>query len=629
MPLLSTVTFLPLAAGLVLLAIPGDRKGALRWWALAATTAAFVLSLWLVPALPAGHAGFVLVEDVPWITAFGLEIRYHLGLDGLSLWLVLLTTLIMPVAIAASWDAIETRLKEYLFFMLFLETAMVGTFLALDLFLFYVFWEAMLVPMYFIIGVWGGPRRIYAAVKFFLYTISASLLMLVGILVLVYLRAQATGGPYAFDLLPMYDLELTRQTQLWLFAAFALAFAVKVPMFPFHTWLPDAHVEAPTAGSVILAGVLLKMGTYGFLRYAMPLFPEAVHAFWPVVMALSVIGIVYGAWVAAVQPDVKKLVAYSSVSHLGFVMMGLFALTPMGVQGSILQMVNHGLSTGALFLLVGMLYERRHTREIAAFGGITKVVPLFAVFFMLVTLSSIGLPGLNGFVGEFLTLVGTFTAEPPGSRWVAAIATTGMIWSAVYMLWMFQRVMFGPLDKPENRKLTDLTGREVALLLPVALLIVWIGVYPNTFLSRMAPAVDALIARVEQGKVARDAAGSGRSDGARAEPVAGEGPRADTHRRSQIWSADGSPGGAGERPRGNASRIGTRAERLEGRGPRAETGPRSARRAPGVPFTRRAERGGAGERPLPELRGSAPSGSAPENARVNAAWILAASGASR
>jgi NADH-quinone oxidoreductase subunit M len=501
MPLLSIVTFLPLAAGFILLAIPREHEAAQKWWALAATVATFLVSLALVPAVPLDQAGFALVEDVPWITAANFEIRYHLGIDGLSLWLVLLTTLTMPVAIAASWQAIETRVKAYLFLMLLLETAMVGTFLALDLFLFYVFWEVMLIPMYFLIGIWGGPRRIYAAVKFFLYTISASLLMLVGILFLVY-KAKATGGPYAFDLLPMYGLELSRQAQLWLFAAFALAFAVKVPMFPFHTWLPDAHVEAPTAGSVILAGVLLKMGTYGFLRYAMPLFPEAVHAFWPVVMALSVIGIVYGAWMATVQPDVKKLVAYSSVSHLGFVMIGLFALTPMGVQGAILQMVNHGLSTGALFLLVGMLYERRHTREIAAYGGITKVVPVFAVFFMLVTLSSIGLPGLNGFVGEFLTLVGTFTAEPPGSRWIAAIAATGMIWSAVYMLWMFQRVMFGPLDKAENQKLTDLDAREVALLLPVALFIVWIGVYPNTFLARTAPAVDAFIARVEQGKVA-------------------------------------------------------------------------------------------------------------------------------
>jgi NADH-quinone oxidoreductase subunit M len=499
MPLLSTVTWLPLAAGLVLLAFPRGREEAMRWWALGATTVTFLVSLAIVPAVPAGQAGFALVEDVGWIEAAGLVIRYHLGVDGLSLWLVLLTTLLMPVTIAASWRAIETHVKEYLAFMLLLETAMVGTFLALDLFLFYVFWEAMLIPMYFLIGVWGGQRRIYAAIKFVLYTVTGSLLMLVGILVLVYLQAQATGGLYSFDLLPMYELEVPYRTQLWLFAAFALAFAVKVPMFPFHTWLPDAHVEAPTAGSVILAGVLLKMGTYGFLRYAMPLFPEAVSAFWLPVMALSVIGIVYGAWVAAVQPDVKKLVAYSSVSHLGFVMMGLFSLTPMGVQGAILQMVNHGLSTGALFLLVGMLYDRRHTREIAAFGGLTKVVPVFAAFFMVITLSSIGLPGLNGFVGEFLTLVGTFASDTPGSRTIAAIATTGMVWSAVYMLWMFQRVMFGPLDKDENRRLADLNGREVALMLPIVLFVVWIGVYPNTFLSRMAPAVDAFIARVEQG----------------------------------------------------------------------------------------------------------------------------------
>ncbi|HEY8369570.1 MAG TPA: NADH-quinone oxidoreductase subunit M [Thermodesulfobacteriota bacterium] len=502
MPILSIVTFLPLVAALVLLAVPRRQESAIRWFALLASVATFLVSLAIVPAVPADRAGFALVEDVPWITVGALEIRYHLGVDGLSLWLVLLTTLITPVAIAASFSSIETRVKEYFVCMLLLETGMVGTFLALDLFLFYVFWEVMLVPMYFLIGIWGGARRIYAAIKFFLYTITGSLLMLVAILVLVYLQAQATGGAYAFDLLPIYGLSIPRETQLWLFAAFALAFAIKVPMFPFHTWLPDAHVEAPTAGSVILAGVLLKMGTYGFLRFAMPLFPEAVEAFWWPVMVLSVVGIVYGAWVATIQPDVKKLVAYSSVSHLGFVMMGLFSLTPMGVQGAILQMVNHGLSTGALFLLVGMIHERRHTREIAAFGGLTKVVPVFAVFFMIATLSSIGLPGLNGFVGEFLTLVGTFSSDREGSRWVAAVATTGMIWSAVYMLWMFQRVMFGPLDKPENKGLADLGGREVALLLPVVLFIVWIGVYPNTFLGRMAPAVDAFIARVEQGRTA-------------------------------------------------------------------------------------------------------------------------------
>ncbi|HEX7128002.1 MAG TPA: NADH-quinone oxidoreductase subunit M [Thermodesulfobacteriota bacterium] len=502
MPILSIVTFLPLVAALVLLAVPRRQESAIRWFALVASVATFLVSLAIVPAVPADRAGFVLVEDVSWITVGVLEIRYHLGVDGLSLWLVLLTTLITPVAIAASFSSIETRVKEFFVCMLLLETGMVGTFLALDLFLFYVFWEVMLVPMYFLIGIWGGARRIYAALKFFLYTITGSLLMLVAILVLVYLQAQATGGAYAFDLLPIYGLEIPRETQLWLFAAFALAFAIKVPMFPFHTWLPDAHVEAPTAGSVILAGVLLKMGTYGFLRFAMPLFPEAVEAFWWPVMVLSVVGIVYGAWVATVQPDWKKLVAYSSVSHLGFVMMGLFSLTPMGVQGAILQMVNHGLSTGALFLLVGMIYERRHTREIAAFGGLTKAVPVFAVFFMIATLSSIGLPGLNGFVGEFLTLVGTFSSDWPGSRWVAAVATTGMIWSAVYMLWLFQRVMFGPLDKPENKGLADLGRREVALLVPVVLFIVWIGVYPNTFLGRMAPAVDAFIARVEQGRIA-------------------------------------------------------------------------------------------------------------------------------
>ena len=505
--LLTAVIFVPLAAALVLLLFPRGTEAGMKWWALIASVATFLVSLLIVPAVPLDRGGFFLVENAPWITAPGFEIRYHLGVDGLSLWLVLLTTLVMPVSIAASWTAIEKRVKEYLFFMLVLETGMVGTFLALDLFLFYVFWEVMLIPMYFLIGVWGGPRRVYAAIKFVLYTVTGSLLMLVGILVLVYLGTQAAGGAYRSDLLPLYGLDIPYRTQLWLFAAFALAFAIKVPMFPFHTWLPDAHVEAPTAGSVILAGVLLKMGTYGFLRFAMPLFPEAVFAFWWPVMVLSVIGIVYGAWVAMVQPDVKKLIAYSSVSHLGFVMIGLFSVTAMGVQGAILQMVNHGLSTGALFLLVGMLYERAHTREIAAFGGLAKVVPVFAAFLMLVTLSSIGLPGLNGFVGEFLTLVGTFSADVPGSRWVAASAATGMVWTAVYMLWMYRRIMFGPLEKAENRSLGDLGRREVALLVPIALLIVWIGVYPNTFLGRMAPAVDAFVAQVNQGRAAGLSAG--------------------------------------------------------------------------------------------------------------------------
>jgi NADH-quinone oxidoreductase subunit M len=364
-------------------------------------------------------------------------------------------------------------------------------FAALDLVLFYVFWEAVLIPMYLLIGVWGGPRRIYAAVKFILYTVAGSLLMLVAILYLYFAHHAATGE-FTFDLLRLYDTPLGRTAQLWLFAAFALAFAIKVPMFPFHTWLPDAHVEAPTAGSVILAGVLLKMGTYGFVRFAMPLFPEATLAFAPAIVFLAVIGIIYGALVAMVQPDIKKLVAYSSVSHLGFVMLGLFALNTQGLQGGILQMINHGLSTGALFLAVGIIYERRHTREIGEFGGLAERLPWFAAAFLIVCLSSLGLPGLNGFVGEFLILLGAFRVDPV----VAAVSATGVILAAVYLLWMYQRVMFGPVTNEKNRGLRDLSLREFWTLAPVIALIVWIGVFPNPFLRRLDASVSVLMERV-------------------------------------------------------------------------------------------------------------------------------------
>jgi NADH-quinone oxidoreductase subunit M len=368
---------------------------------------------------------------------------------------------------------------------------MIGVFAALDLVLFYIFWEAVLIPMYLIIGVWGGPRRVYAAVKFILYTVAGSLLMLVAILYL-YFAYHAATGEFTFDLIRLYETPLGRSAQLWLFAAFALAFAIKVPMFPFHTWLPDAHVEAPTAGSVILAGVLLKMGTYGFVRFAMPLFPEATLAFAPWMILLAVIGIIYGALVAMVQPDVKKLVAYSSVSHLGFVMLGLFALNTQGIQGGILQMVNHGLSTGALFLAVGMIYERRHTREISEFGGLAAVVPWFAAGFLVICLSSLGLPGLNGFIGEFLILLGAFRMNP----YVAGISATGVILAAVYLLWMYQRVMFGPVTNEKNRGLRDLTAREFWTLAPVIALIIWIGVYPNPFLRKLDMSVGELMERM-------------------------------------------------------------------------------------------------------------------------------------
>jgi NADH-quinone oxidoreductase subunit M len=442
------------------------------------------------------------VENREWIKEFG--INYHLGLDGISVLLVLLTSLLTPICILSSWNSIEKKVKEYHIFFLMLETGMLGTFLSMDLVLFYIFWEAMLIPMYFIIGVWGGPRRIYAAIKFFLFTMVGSVLMLVAIIALYFIHKDATisaafpDGIATFDLQAINSVLIVPNLQMWLFGAFALAFAIKVPMFPFHTWLPDAHVEAPTAGSVILAGVLLKMGTYGFLRFAMPLFPNAVHYFMPLICTLAVIGIIYGALVAMVQPDIKKLVAYSSVSHLGFVMLGMFALNAQGVEGSIIQMVNHGFSTGALFLIVGMLYERRHTRMIADFGGIARVIPVFFVFFLVVTLSSIGLPGLNGFVGELLILVGAFTNQYLNHAiYYAIIASSGVIFAAIYMLWMFQRVMYGPVTKPENQNLKDLSFREIAILVPMIIFIFWVGIYSKPFFNMMHASVRDFTAQID------------------------------------------------------------------------------------------------------------------------------------
>src|SRR5262249_29941836 len=420
-PLLSSVLFLPLLGAIVLAGFPRERANALRWGALVVMLVTFAVSLLLYPLFDSTLPGMQLSERAPWIGSLGIS--YHIGIDGISLPLVLLTTFLSPIALLGAWQSITAKVKEFAICMLVLETAMLGAFLALDLFLFYIFWEAMLIPMYLIIGIWGGANRVYAAIKFVLYTLSGSLLMLVAILAL-YFRYGAATGTYTFDLpaLAQFVLPAGRDQNL-LFLAFALAFAIKVPMFPFHTWLPDAHVEAPTAGSVILAGVLLKMGTYGFLRFCLPLFPNASLQFTPWIFALAVIGIVYGAWVSTVQPDIKKLVAYSSVSHLGFVVLGLFTLTPQGMVGGIIQMINHGLSTGALFLVVGMLYERRHTRLIAEFGGLWKVVPAMSVLFLIVCLSSVGLPGLNGFVGEFLILLGAFQAD----RLAAVIAATGVI----------------------------------------------------------------------------------------------------------------------------------------------------------------------------------------------------------
>jgi NADH-quinone oxidoreductase subunit M len=489
LPYLSLVTFLPLAGVLVLLFMNGQSHEQLKRTAFAISLIIFALSLPLYFQFQE-QAGMQFVERAEWIPAFGVS--YYLGIDGISLFMVLLTTFLTPIVILASWSGIEKNLKGYLISMLVLETGMIGVFVSLDLFLFYVFWEAMLIPMYFIIGVWGGQNRIYAAIKFFIYTMVGSLLMLVAILVLYFYHGGLTDH-YTFDILALQQIHIPLGYQTWLFLAFGLSFAIKVPMFPFHTWLPDAHVEAPTGGSVILAGVLLKMGAYGFLRFCLPLFPNAVSQFTPWILALGVIGVIYGALVAMVQPDLKKLVAYSSVSHLGFVMLGIFALNNQGIQGGLLQMINHGLSTGALFLIVGMIYERRHTRLIADFGGLAKPIPVFTALFMIITLSSIGLPGLNGFVGEFLILLGTFLK----SKLFGVLAASGVILAAVYMLWMFQRVMFGKVDKPENQNLTDLTKREIAVLVPIVIFVVLIGVYPNAFLKKMEPTVNHLIETVQ------------------------------------------------------------------------------------------------------------------------------------
>jgi len=461
----------------------GDERSAKRT-ALAVTTLEFILSIGLWWALQPGQGGLQLLTDLPWIPGWG--IHYRVAIDGISLVMVLLTTVLMPLSVLASWRYITTRERGFYALMLTLLTGLVGVFLALDMFLFYVFFEVMLIPMYFIIGIWGGTNRLYAAIKFFVYTMSGSLLMLVAIVVMVW-KVQSVTGVLSFS----YDHLLQNASAVggaapWLFAAFALAFAIKVPIFPFHTWLPDAHVEAPTAGSVLLAGVMLKIGTYGFLRFAVPFFPQvALSPFVSHLMVtLAIIGVIYGALVALVQPDIKKLVAYSSVSHLGFVMLGIWGGTVQSVQGALMVMISHGFSTGALFLLVGMLYERRHTRLIEDYGGIARVVPVFSLILTVVALSSIGLPGLNGFVGEFLVLLGSFTAFP----WATGIATTGVILAAAYLLWALQRMIFNRLDDRENEHLGDLTPRELAVMLPLVVGIVWLGLYPAPVLRRMEPA---------------------------------------------------------------------------------------------------------------------------------------------
>ncbi len=482
--LLSIVIFLPLLGVIAIALLRGLGASAIKSIALAIGVLTFVISLGLYTGFDATTGTFQNVTQQAWIP--GLGISYHIGIDGISLWLVLLTTFLTPICILAAWNSVEKGLSGFMMSLLALETGMLGVFCSLDLFLFFVFWESMLIPMYFLIGIWGGERRIYATVKFVLYTMAGSALMLVGILALYFQNNNSfdlttLSGPFSHS-----DL---------LFLGFFIAFAIKVPLFPFHTWLPDAHVEAPTVGSVILAGVLLKMGTYGIIRFCLPLFPEAAAQFTPLIVTLAVIGIIYGALVAMVQPDLKKLVAYSSVSHLGFVVLGLFSRNPAGIQGSVLQMINHGLSTGALFLLVGMIYERRHSRMIVDFGGLSKRMPIFAVIFMIVTLSSIGLPGLNGFVGEYMILLGSFV-EGAFSKIHVIFATAGVILAAVYMLWMFQRVMFGTLDKT-NAELPDLNAREIVVMLPILLFIVWIGVYPKPFLSKMEKSVEIVVTQVK------------------------------------------------------------------------------------------------------------------------------------
>ena len=488
-PILSLIIFSPLLGVALLLFVDPAREELAKWIALVASVTTFLISVPLWWLFDAGSADFQFVEQVAWVPAWGAQ--YHLGLDGITLFLVLLTTLLTVLAIVGAWTQIGHGVREFMITMLLLEVGMTGVFVSLDMFLFFVFWEVMLFPMYFLIGVWGSERRLYAAIKFVVYTMASSALMLVAILVMYYLNYRTTGV-LSFSILDWYQLKVGLPAQYWLFAAFALAFAVKVPMFPFHTWLPDAHVEAPTAGSVILAGVLLKMGTYGFIRFAMPLYPQAVAVALPWLIGLAVVGIIYGALVCMVQPDMKKLVAYSSVSHLGFVMLGLFALNEQGVQGSVLQMLNHGISTGGLFLVVGMLYERRHTKAIAEFGGLMKVMPVYATLVLIIVLSSIGLPSLNGFVGEYLILVGAYQVSPPA----AIIAASAVILAAVYLLWMYQRVFFGVVTNPKNLSLHDVPLREIAVLAPLILFIVWVGVYPKPFLDRMAPSVTRFIEQV-------------------------------------------------------------------------------------------------------------------------------------
>jgi NADH-quinone oxidoreductase subunit M len=506
-PILSIICYLPLVG--VLLGLFMKDHDAIRKMATGVVFVDMLLSIPLWFSFQRDGELFQFRESLSWIPSIG--VRYEFGIDGIALLLVLMTTFLGFLAFLCSWSSIKVRQKEYYLFLLLLQTGMLGVFMALDFFLFYLFWEVMLVPMYFLIGIWGGKRKLYAAIKFFLYTLLGSLLMLLGILALYFFNGpgmfgiEGLGNPLTFSVLQYHDIgsQIPANLQYWIFLAMFVGFAIKVPMFPFHTWLPDAHVEAPTAGSVILAGVLLKMGTYGFIRFSLPILPDGTMELLPWMAGLAIVGIIYGALVAMAQKDMKKLVAYSSVSHMGFIMIGLFALNTAGIRGSVLQMINHGLSTGALFLLVGIIYERRHTRMIAEYGGISAVMPKYATIFLIITMSSIGLPALNGFVGEFVILVGVFARN-----WTWAVfAATGIVLGAAYMLWMYQRVFFGPMTNPENENLEDLNRRELAYLVPIVVLCFWIGLYPKPFFEVIEKPVDYIVQKVDPDYRAAAAAG--------------------------------------------------------------------------------------------------------------------------
>jgi len=518
--LLSIVLLTPLAGLAVLLFIPGVHKNVIRVWANLVGFAGFLISLPLVSRFQVGRPGFQFEESADWIPSLGAH--YHIGMDGISLLLVMLTTLMGFLAILCSWNAIQDRVKEYYAMFLLLQAGMIGVFLALDFFLFYVFWELVLVPMYFIIGVWGGPRKLYAAIKFFLYTLAGSVLMLLGILTL-YFEHFHQFGFYTFEISQLLKINMPLSEQQWVFWAFFIGFAIKVPMFPFHTWLPDAHVEAPTAGSVILAAVLLKMGTYGFLRFSLPLLPKASmdHTIVQILAVLSIIGIIYGALVCLMQADWKKLIAYSSVSHLGFCTLGIFSMNPNGIAGSVLQQVNHGISTGMLFLVIGVIYERRHTREIKEYGGLAHVMPKFAIIFTVAMLSSAGLPLLNGFVGEFTILQGAFEAN----RYWAAFAVTGVILGAAYLLWLFQRTMLGQVTNGKNLTIPDMTPREIAIFLPLIAWAIWIGVYPKPYFDMLQRPVAEIVERVRPGYY---------NGGVQNAGVGGQGPRVGGQQTSSI-----------------------------------------------------------------------------------------------